>query len=146
MSLEVRLVVPASLEATWARWSDIESWPRWNPMCARAEMDGPLAPGTELALQLVHPRARGRTFLTRPRIVAVEAPGRLAWEAAGPGLTVATESTLSEDSGGTLLTVTSETTGRMAFTFRLMALNDRVLARLYGAMLTALATDLAKAA
>jgi hypothetical protein len=34
----------------------------------------------------------------------------------------------------------------MAFTFRLMALNDRVLARLYGAMLTALATDLAKAA
>ena len=146
MSLEVRVVVPAPLEATWARWSDIESWPRWNPMCTSAEMDGPLAPGTELSLKLVHPRGRGRTFLTQPRIVAVEPPRLLAWEAVGTGLRVATESRLAEDAKGTLLMVTSETTGRMAFSFRLMGLSDRTLARLYGAMLTALARDLAVAA
>lgn len=105
-------------------------------------MDGPLVPGTRVDLHLVHPRARGRTFLTSPQIVAVEEPRLLAWEAAGPGLSMTTESTLVDDPGGTLLTVTSATTGRMAFTFRLMGLNDRTFARIYGTMLSALSSHL----
>lgn len=109
-------------------------------------MDGPLVPGTRVDFHLVHPRARGRTFLTSPQIVAVEEPRRLAWEATGPGLTMTTESTLAGDPGGTLLTVTSNTVGRMAFTFRLMGLNDRAFARIYGTMLSVLASHLAATA
>jgi uncharacterized protein YndB with AHSA1/START domain len=146
VSLDVSIVVPASPEETWDRWSDFEAWPEWNAMCPRATMDGPLAPGTHVSLHLVHPRARGRTFLTSPSIVTVDKPRRLAWQATGPGVTMSTESTLVDDPGGTLLTVSSETSGRMSFSFRLLGLNDRTFARIYGTMLSLLASQFAAAA
>ena len=146
MSLEVAIVVPATPEATWARWADIEGWPAWNPMCSRVEMHGPLAVGTKVDLHLVHPRARGRTFLTSPTIVAMDAPRRLSWEATGAGVHVATDSTLVDDPGGTLLTLTSQISGRMAVSLRLMGLNDRTFARIYGTMLSVLASQFIAAA
>lgn len=146
MSLDVSIVVPATPEETWERWSDFERWPEWNVMCPKATLDGPLAPGTHVDLHLVHPRARGRTFLTSPSIVAVEKPRRLAWQATGPGVTMSTESTLTDDPGGTLLTVSSETSGRMSFSFRLLGLNDRTFARIYGTMLSLLASQFAATA
>jgi uncharacterized protein YndB with AHSA1/START domain len=145
VSLDVRIVVPATPEKTWEHWADLEAWPTWNPMCTEATMNGPLAPGTRVDLHLVHPRARGRTFLTSPSIVAVEQPRRLAWQATGPGVTLTTESTLTEDPNGTMLTVTSATSGRMSFSFRLLGLNDRTFARIYGTMLSVLASRLGTA-
>jgi len=37
---------PVSRERVWALWTDVESWPSWNPGVVRAELDGPLAEGT----------------------------------------------------------------------------------------------------
>ena len=34
-----------SRERVWALWTDVSSWPDWNPGVARAELDGPLAEG-----------------------------------------------------------------------------------------------------
>ena len=146
MSLSVKVVAPASPEVTWSCWTDIGAWPRWNPMCTSATLSGPLSPGTELELELVHPRGRGRTFYTRPHLVAVEPYERIAWEATGPGLSVATETTLGAQPDGTLVTLTSSTTGRMSFSMRMVALGDRVLGRLYAAMLNALVAELRKPA
>lgn len=115
-------------------------------MCRRVQMHGPLEPGTTVDLHLVHPRARGRTFLTSPKLVAVEKPGRLAWEAVGPGVRLTTDCTLTPDPGGTLLAVASNTLGRMSFSFRLMGLNDRTFARIYGTMLSVLASQFVPAA
>ncbi|MEW6581489.1 MAG: SRPBCC family protein, partial [Actinomycetota bacterium] len=136
----------AAREATWARWTDVAAWPAWNPMCAEAILHGPLAEGAQLELNLVHPRGKGRTFWTRPRVVEVAAPERVAWEAVGPGLTIRTETTLAEEPDGTLLTLTSATTGRFAISMKLMALGDRTLARMYAAMLNALVADMGRVA
>jgi uncharacterized protein YndB with AHSA1/START domain len=139
VSLTVRVVVPASRAATWDRWTDLASWPGWNPMCARAALHGPLVAGSRLELELVHPRGQGRTFWTRPTLTEVRAPELIAWEAVGPGVRVATETELSEEDDGTLVTLRSATSGVFGkLSFKLLALGDRTQARMYAAMLNAL--------
>ena len=146
MSLAVRVVVPASRREAWERWTDLPSWPEWNTMCAEARLDGPLVPGTGLELNLVHPRGKGRTFWTRPALTEVRAPEVVTWEAIGPGVRVTTETAFEDQDDGTLVTLTSATTGRMRFSFTLMALGERTQARMYAAMLNALVADLRRAA
>ena len=52
MSVSVTVVVPAAQEAAWERWTDVARWPEWNPPCIAAALDGPLAPGTALHLEI----------------------------------------------------------------------------------------------
>jgi uncharacterized protein YndB with AHSA1/START domain len=139
LSVRAAVVAPASPEAVWARWSDVATWPEWNPHCASARLDGPLAPGTRLELEMVPPV--GRAFVTRPRLVAVEAPRVLAWEARGLGLRAPTRSELAEDAEGTLVTIDSDVTGALAFTYRL-TLPEQAQALMFTGMLNALVSSL----
>jgi hypothetical protein len=131
----VTVVAPATPEVAWARWSDIGRWPEWNPHCAAASLDGPLAPGTRLDLTLVHPR--GRSFYTRPVVTAVEPDERLDWEARGLGLRASTRTSFTPEPDGTRVTIEADATGPMAFAYRL-GMTDRTQALIYVGMLDAL--------
>jgi uncharacterized protein YndB with AHSA1/START domain len=136
MSLSVTVVAPAPVDAAWERLADIDGWPGWNPSCRSAGLDGPLAPGTRLALQLVHPR--GRSFWTRPTLTAVDPPHTLAWEARSLGLRAGTRARLTpERDGGTRVTLTAEATGAMAFTY-LLTLSEPAQADMWTSALNGL--------
>jgi hypothetical protein len=135
VSVSVTVVVPASQDVAWARWTDIARWPDWNPQCVDASLDGPLAPGTRLDLRLRHPR--GRDFYTRPRLTRVDAPREIVWEARGLGLRAPTRTALSPEPDGTRVTIEADAHGPMAFTYR-MSVTDRTQALVYVAMLDAL--------
>jgi hypothetical protein len=133
--LVVTVVAPAAPDVAWARWSDIDRWPEWNPHCEEATLEGPLAPGTRLDLQLRHPR--GRAFYTRPFITAVE-PGRLLeWEARGLGLRAVVRTAFAPEPDGTRVTIEAGATGAMAFAYR-VGMTDRTQALIYVGMLDAL--------
>jgi uncharacterized membrane protein len=139
VSAAVTVVAPADRTATWARWSDLEAWPAWNPHCVSASLDGPLAPGTRLELQLRHPR--GRDFWTRPRLTVVEPEARLEWAARSPGISATTATRLETEPDGTRVTVELGVSGRMGFTYR-MTLSDRVQALIWTGVLNALVESL----
>jgi uncharacterized protein YndB with AHSA1/START domain len=139
VSVSATVVVPAAREAAWERWTDIARWPRWNTPCIDAALDGPLAPGTTLALHLRHPH--GRDFYTRPRITVVDAPREIAWEARSLGLRAPTRTTLTPESDGTRVSIEADARGLMAFTYR-MTVTDRTQALIYVAMLDALTESL----
>ena len=138
MSVSITVVAPAAPEAVWERWTDFARWPDWNPQCLEASLDGPLAPGTTLALHLRHPR--GRDFYTRPRITNVEPEREIVWEARGLGLRAPTRTALSPEPDGTRVTIDADARGPMAFTYR-MSVTDRTQALIYVAMLDALSSS-----
>ncbi|MCU0306222.1 MAG: SRPBCC family protein [Thermoleophilia bacterium] len=140
MSVAVTVVAPAAPAETWRRWSDFARWPEWNPTCAAAHLDGPLAAGTTVEMRLRHPRG-GREFLTRPRLTRVEPPAALDWQARGLGFRADVRSRLEPEPDGTRLTLHAETTGAMAFTY-LMTLTERAQAVMYQDALTALSRAL----
>ena len=133
------VVVPAAPAAAWERLTDFAGWPDWNPHCLAARLDGPLAAGTLLELQLRHPR--GRDFYTRPRLTVVEPAREIAWEARALGLRATTRTLLEPEADGTRLTIDARAEGPMAFTYR-MTLTDRAQALIYVAMLDALTDNL----
>ena len=133
------VVAPAAPAAAWERWTDFAGWPSWNPHCVSARLDGPLAPGTQLELQLRHPR--GRDFYTRPRLTTVEPEREIAWEARALGMRATTRTLMQPEPDGTRLTIEALSEGPMAFTYR-MTLTDRVQALIYVAMLDALTETL----
>jgi len=135
VSVSATVVVPAAPAEAWARWSDFAGWPRWNPYCVSAAVNGPLATGTPLELQLRHPR--GRDFWTRPTLTVVRPQEELAWEARAPGLRSATSTTLAAEADGTRVTVTAGSRGALSFALR-FTLSDKVLGRIYVEMLDAL--------
>jgi uncharacterized protein YndB with AHSA1/START domain len=139
VSATATVVAPAPPEETWARWSDLAAWPDWNPTCLAASLNGPLAPGTRLELRLRHPR--GRDFWTRPTLTAVDPQRRLDWAARGLGLLATTSTRLNPEPDGTRVTVVTEASGRMAFTFRL-TLTDGAQARMWTDALDALVASL----
>jgi hypothetical protein len=139
LSVTVTVVAPAAPAAAWARWTDFAGWPAWNPHCEAAHLDGPLAPGTQLDLQLLHPR--GRDFYTRPRLTTVEPEREIAWEARALGLRAITRTHFEPEPDGTRITIEARAEGPMAFTYR-MTLTERVQALIYVAMLDALTDTL----
>jgi uncharacterized protein YndB with AHSA1/START domain len=135
VSVVVTVVAPAPPERTWALLADVAGWPGWNPSCLEAAVDGPLAPGTRLALRLQDDK--GRSFYTRPRLSAVD-PGReLAWEARGLGLRATTRTTLAPEPDGTRITIEATSSGPLAITYRL-SVPDKTQALIYVAMLDAM--------
>ena len=84
MSVSVTVVAPAAQEAVWERWTDFAGWPRWNPQCIGATLDGPLAPGTTPRAETCATRA-ARLLHARPRLAAVEPPDEIVWGGSGEG-------------------------------------------------------------
>ena len=141
MSVVVTVVAPAPPEVAWERWSDVARWPDWNPRCAAASLDGPLAPGTRLDLKLLHPS--GREFYTRPVLTVVEPNRRLEWEARGLGLRVSTRAAFAPEPDGTRVTIEADSSGAMAFAYRI-GMTEKTQALIYVGMLDAL-TDSVRA-
>lgn len=124
--------IAAPPDDVWARWTDIARWPEWNEACAGAVLDGPVDVGTVLDLRLLHPR--GRPFITRPQVTAVEAGRRIEWTAHALGFEALTETVLTPGDAGTRVIVTTVSHGPLAFTYRLVmrpgtqrAIHERML-------------------
>ena len=59
---------PVSRERVWAVWTDIESWPSWNPGVVRVELNGPLAEGATGSVRAAGgPASKLRVLDGRPR-------------------------------------------------------------------------------
>lgn len=142
MSVVARITVRADPDTAWDRWSDVSSWPEWNPSCLAATSEGS-DEGSRLELQLRHPR--GRDFWTRPRVTVSE-PGReFTWQARGLGMRASTQALFAEADDGTEVRVTGDARGLLAFTWR-MLVTQKVEGRLLTDALNALAADLAEEA
>jgi uncharacterized protein YndB with AHSA1/START domain len=128
VSVAASLVVPAGRAEVWRIWSDLEAWPAWNPVYLRVSLDGDLAVGTGVEMQMRHPR--GRAFWTRPALTEVIPEQELSWTAKGMGLRARTVTTLEEVTSGTKLRISGETTGAMAFAYRI-AMTRKVQAQLF---------------
>ena len=136
MSVAVGVTAAGGPAELWDRFADISRWPEWNPACLAASLLGPLAPGTTMRLNLLHPR--GRAFWTTPRLTAVVAGETLAWETRGFGFRAPTTVMFAPDPDGTLIRLESDTTGLLAFTYRL-TFPDTAQGQVWSGTLTALA-------
>lgn len=136
MSLEVRVLVTAPIEQVWSRWLDLPRWPEWNPACIAAEIEGDLAPGRRLRLELRHPR--GRTFWTAPVVREVVDHEHVRWETRGLGFRAPTVTTFAPDDEGTLVALRSESRGLLGFTYR-MTFPEKTQGLLWSGALTGLA-------
>jgi hypothetical protein len=141
LSLTVRVHAPAEPQDVWARLVDFARWPDWNPTCISAEALGPVAPGTRLRWELRHPR--GRTFLTMPQLVTVAPPGRLEWETRALGFRSPTSVACVPGDEGTLVTLTSDALGPLAFTYRL-TFPEKTQGLMWSGALTGLARSFAR--
>lgn len=141
MSVVVTVVAPAPPAAVWDRWTAFAEWPEWNPTCASAAIDGPVAPGSRLDLRLLDPK--GRPFYTRPVITEMVAGERITWEGRGLGVRARTTTLFGPEPDGTRVSLECDVAGILAFTYRI-ALGDKVQALMYVAMLDAL-TDSVRA-
>jgi uncharacterized protein YndB with AHSA1/START domain len=117
VSLTVGVTCSAPAGAVWERLADVSRWPEWNPACADARLDGPLAAGSRLRLRLIHPR--GREFLTTPIVTQVDPGMTLAWETRALGVRAPTRIALADAPGGTEVVLVSESRGTLGFTYRL---------------------------
>lgn len=135
MSVEATIVVPAERALVWDRWSDLPTWPDWNPHCLDVELDGPVAVGATVGFKLRHPR--GTPFYTRPVITEIRAQEHMAWEARSLGLRAPVELTLRDEHDGTRATVRTDALGSLAMTYK-MTLSEKAQARLWAGVLEAL--------
>ena len=126
MSVAASVVIPAEPAEVWRAWSDMEAWPEWNPVYLQVSLDGALAIDTRVEMQMRHPR--GRAYWTRPWLTEVVPERELSWTAKGMGLRARTLTTLEEVPSGTKLRIRGETTGVMAFAYRI-AMTRKVQAK-----------------
>ena len=128
MNVAAGVVIPASPAEIWNIWSDLEGWPDWNPVALDISLRGPLDPGTVVDMRLRHPR--GRPFWTRPVIDEVAPERALGWTAKGMGLRARTLTTLEVVDEGTKLRMVGDTSGLLAFTYRI-AMTRKVQGKLF---------------
>lgn len=58
---------PASPDSVWAHWSDVTSWPAWDPGVERVSLEGPFAAGTKGTLKpMGGPKVRFELSDVRP--------------------------------------------------------------------------------
>ena len=137
MPVTVTVHVAAPAATVWELIADVERWPEWNPACASAAADGdPRAEGTRLRLQLRHPR--GRLFWTAPTVVTAVPTERFGFVTRALGFRAPTDIALDADDEGTRVTLTSRSTGPLAFSYRLM-FPERAQGQLWSGALTGLA-------
>lgn len=83
MRTRAELDVDHPPERVWSYFADVSRWPEWSPMCAEARLDG-----DRLAMKL---RLAGIRLPVKSRIVARDAPHRLAWHTRWPGFGITHE-------------------------------------------------------
>lgn len=104
--------LPATIEEAWAVWTDLESYPEWDPREELNELAGPFAVGTTGTFKQ---RGRGAGSY---RITALD-PGK-AWtsETSLPGGKLVIEHVLESGAKGVTLTKRYTAHGPMALAFR----------------------------
>jgi uncharacterized protein YndB with AHSA1/START domain len=91
---EERAVVDAPQERVWILLTDIDSWPEWQRSVSRAQLEGPLEPGSTFRW-----KAGGVSIVSTLR--ELEAPHRVAWEGRATGMYARHVWTLERTDGGT---------------------------------------------
>lgn len=105
-AFEHSVAAPVSRERVWALWTDIESWPSWNPGVVRAELNGPAAEGATGSV-----RAAGGPA-SKLTVVEVEPERRFVTEASERLMRLRFEHELEDAADGQLrLTHRVEMTG-----------------------------------
>jgi len=139
--ITVTVRTDADPATTWQRISDIPNWPDWNPACAAVITDdATIGPGTRLRMQMRHPR--GRLFWTEPEITALNAPEELSWMIRAMGVRAPLTIRCDElTDGGTAVTLTTRSSGFMAFAYRLV-FPEKTQGLLWSGTLTALGQSL----
>lgn len=94
MRTRAELDVDHPPEVVWSYFADVARWPEWSPVCAEARVLG----GDRLAMTL---RLAGLRLPVRSRIVAREAPRRLAWHTGWSGFGITHEYRFEPRAGGT---------------------------------------------
>jgi uncharacterized protein YndB with AHSA1/START domain len=95
LEVSVTAQLPAPPATVWARLTEAEGYPRWNPTVTRIQ--GPITLGQRLEIEV--PTAPGRTF--RPTVVEMDAPRSMVWQDGFAPMFQGTRSfTLTEAEGG----------------------------------------------
>ncbi len=110
---EHRVVIDAPRPAVWALLADIPGWPRWHAAITRAELDGPLAPGTGF-------RWTSGGMAISSTIQLVEPGQRLGWTGKALGTSSAHLWTLEDHPDGTLVTTAESMSGWLIYPVKLV--------------------------
>lgn len=99
----------ATPEAVWQVWSDVDSWPTWNPDMKAAHLNGPLQMGTTGTIDT---RSGGKHDV----VVTAFEPGRVfeLESTAMPGTRMAIRATVTPTAGGSRITQAYEPRGLLA--------------------------------
>jgi hypothetical protein len=79
-----RAVLPFSPDEVWSALIDFSAYRDWNPLNVGA--DGDPAPGARVRMTFIDPGHPGRTITQYVKVIAAEAPTRLAWVGSVPVL------------------------------------------------------------
>jgi hypothetical protein len=106
---EASLETRAAPTAVWQVWSDVDTWPQWNPDMKESRLDGPLRLGTT---GMINTRSGGKhavvvTHLEDGRSFELEST-------AMPGTRMAIRATLTPIQGGTRISQAFEARGLLA--------------------------------
>jgi uncharacterized protein YndB with AHSA1/START domain len=106
---EASLETRAAPTAVWRVWSDVDTWPQWNPDMKESRLDGPLRLGTT---GMINTRSGGKhavvvTHLEDGRSFELEST-------AMPGTRMAIRATLTPIQGGTRISQAFEARGLLA--------------------------------
>jgi hypothetical protein len=74
-TLSSAIELDATPDRVWSILTATDDYPQWNPFIRR--LDGPLTPGSRLAVRIEPPGGRPMTFT--PKVTHVEPDRRLAW-------------------------------------------------------------------
>lgn len=100
------------MQKAWAVWSDLETYPKWDPREELNQLDGPFATGTTGTFKQ---RGRGPG---RYRIAQLQAGKGWTSESSLPGGKLVIEHSLEPSSAGVTLTKRYTAHGPMALAFR----------------------------
>ena len=93
------VLIHAPLDLVWSVQTDVDSWSRWNPAVARAELQGPFAPGTRFRwkaggapiVSKIHEIIPVRRLVWTGRSLSVRAVHVWTFEEQGDGVLARTE-------------------------------------------------------
>jgi uncharacterized protein YndB with AHSA1/START domain len=106
---EASLETKATPADVWRVWSDVDTWPEWNPDMKESRLDGPLQVGTT---GMIHTRSGGKHDV----VVTQFEPGK-SFElesTAMPMTRMAIRATVIPSSGGTRISQAFEARGLLA--------------------------------
>ncbi len=107
-------------DAIWRLWTDINNWPRWNPMLASCELDGPFEQGQAFTLT---PKKGPKAQLT---LVEVTVGTSFTDCTKFPGATMYGSHKIVAESDGLCLVITMTITGPLSWIWRKLVVNDIV--------------------